>query len=463
MRAELGPAAADVLFLLAGFGVLNAVGLLRPKAVDLFAAAGLAFLAGVSIVMLTGILVLCLGLSFRLPAFVIVSLVIAAAGLLARREWLGMFHRPRLSAAGLGDRLRRAGFQAWLAAATLLGFAVYAGYGFAAAGVKPLTEWDSWSLWGRKATALFYDGSLPVDMFTRTIYAFQHPDYPLLIPLYESVQFRAMGGLNTWAVHAQFWLLLVTFVWALVYLGHRRGALLTWLPIAVAVAVAPGVYGQLMTAYADIPMALFLALGVLLLAEWLRTSAGAVLALGCLFLAAAANTKNEGLVASLIALAVAGAIFVFTRRWARLRILGLGTLGYLAGVLPWRIWVSAHNVYDDIPIGKGLSPSYLADRWNRVWPSITALYQQLIDQVTWMYVLPLGAALAIAWFVAGRRREQSVFFFATGVLFFLALVWTYWVATVEPLSLFLSTSAYRLVAAIAAIALAAVLELSAPA
>jgi hypothetical protein len=462
MRTELGPAAADILLLLAGFGVLNATGLIRPTLREFVAATGLAFLTGLSVVMLIGIIFLCLGSSFRLPIFVIVSLGVAIAGLLARRDWLRSVRRPALRPKPLGAEFRRGSLQVKLAIAALIGFAIYAAYGFAAAGVKPMTEWDAWSLWARKGAAIFYYGSLPMEMFTRSVYVFQHPDYPLLLPLFESVQFRAMGGLNTWAVHAQFWLLLVTFVWALVYLGLRRGAFSTWTPIAVAVGVAPGVYGQLMTAYADLPLALLLALGVLLLAEWLRTGEGSVLVIAILFLAAAANTKNEGLVASAVTLAVAGGIFVFTRRWSRLRIFSLGVLGYLVGVLPWRIWVSAHGVYHDVPLLKGVTPSYLADRLDRVWPSVQSMYAQLIDQTSWVYIVPLATALAIASFVSGRRREQAVFFFATAVVFFAAVIWTLWVAAVDPLATLLSQSSYRIVASIAAISLAAVLELSAP-
>jgi hypothetical protein len=159
---------------------------------------------------------------------------------------------------------------------------------------------------------------------------------------------------------------------------------------------------------------------------------------------------------------VAGGIFVFTRRWSRLRVFALGGGGYLAGVLPWRIWVAAHHVYHDVPLRKGLTPSYLADRFDRVWPSVKAMYAQLNDQSNWIYIVPFAAALVIASFVAGRRREQAVFFFATGVGFFLAFVWTAWVAAVNPLNVFLSQSAYRIVASIAAISLAAVLDLSAP-
>ena len=462
MRTELGQAAVDVLLLLAGFGVLNAFGLVRPTFRGVAGATGLAFLTGLSAVMLIGIVLLVLGSAFRLPLFVGVSLVVAAAGLLARREWFRSIRRPTISLAQLRSDFRAADVQVKLAVFALVGFAIYAAFGFAVAGVKPMTEWDAWSLWARKGIALFYNGSLPLEMFTRSVYVFQHPDYPLLLPLFESVQYRAMGGLNTWAIHAQFWLFLVAFVWSLLYLGHRRGAFVAWTPIAIAVGVVPGVYGQLLTGYADLPMALLLALGVLMLAEWLRTDERGILALAVLFLAAAANVKNEGLVASAITMVVAGAILVFTRRWSRLKVFAVGGAGYLAGVLPWRLWVAAHHIYHDVPLLKGIEPSYLAGRLDRVWPSVKAMYAQLIDQSTWIYIVPFAAAIVIASFLAGRRREQAVFFFVTGVGFFLAFVWTSWVAAVDPLNVFLSQSAYRIVASIAAISLAAVLDLSAP-
>jgi hypothetical protein len=394
--------------------------------------------------------------------FVAVCLLVGVLGLGVRREWLRSLRRTRPDYSTAARDLRSVSLQVWLAIVAIAGFAVYAGYGFAAAGVKPLSEWDSWSIWGRKATALFYDGSLPVHMFTSPIYAFMHPDYPILVPTFESIQFRAMGGLNTQPLHAQFWLLLVTFVWSVLYLGARRGALLTWTPIAVAIGIAPGVYGQLMTAYADIPMAIFLALGVLLLAEWLRTFDGRVLALATLFLAASANTKNEGLLVAVIAFVVAGGVLAATRRTDRIRLLALGALGFLAGILPWRLWVAAHHLQGEIPFGKAFSLSYLADRSDRFWPSVTALYEQLIDQTTWLYIVPLAAALVVASFAARRRRETAAFFFGTGVLFFIGLVWVYWVSSVEPLKIFLATSAYRVVAAIMAISLAALLEFTAP-
>src|SRR5690348_2626473 len=107
MRTELGQAAVDVLLLLAGFGVLNAFGLVRPTFRGIIGATGLAFLSGLSAVMLIGIVLLVLGSAFRLPLFAGVALGVAAAGLLARRGSLRSIRRP-----ALGLRQLRSDFRA---------------------------------------------------------------------------------------------------------------------------------------------------------------------------------------------------------------------------------------------------------------------------------------------------------------------------------------------------------------
>src|SRR5437764_14305612 len=90
MRADIGPIGADALFLLAGYGVLNAIGFLRMTAVDWLAAVGLSFLAGVSWVSLVAIALLTVGVPLTLTTFVALSVVTAAAGLSLRRGWLSM-------------------------------------------------------------------------------------------------------------------------------------------------------------------------------------------------------------------------------------------------------------------------------------------------------------------------------------------------------------------------------------
>jgi hypothetical protein len=462
MRVNFGPVVADALFVLAGFGVLNAIGILRSSLWDFCAAVGLAFLAGVSFVSTSAIVLLTIGVPLRLPTFVALSLATALLGLLARREWVGML-RPRRPAVGeLMSALRKTGARSVIATATLVAFAIYAVVVSYFARVRGLTEWDSWSIWARKGELIFYTGSLPKDFFASSAYAFMHADYPLLIPVFESIHFRAMGTVNTQAIHWQFWLLLVGFIWALLYLGLRRGTFFEWLPIVVAVSIVPAVYSQLLTAYADVPMALFLALGLLFLGEWLAARDGRMLALAILMLVGSANTKNEGLMAAVIALVVAGVVTALGPRRSYLRPLGLGALGFAVGILPWRIWLAAEGIHGDVPVLKGLNPSFLADQIDRLWPSVKAMYLQLIDQASWLYIIPLGAALILVSLFVTGRRSLAVFYLATGLLAFAAIVWVYWITPTEPLDFYLATSAYRVVGVLAAIAFAALLQLASP-
>ena len=462
MRVDLGPAAADVLFVLAGLGVVNAVGFLRSSLLDVFAAIGLAFLAGVCFVMTVAIALLTIGVPFRLPAFIALSLATAVVGLLSRRGWLAMFrHRPALQISR--SAIRSTKLQTWIATLAIAGFGAYAVAGTLDARVQPLNAWDAWSIWTRKAEVLFFSGSLPTDFFASPAYAFMHPDYPILLPVYEAVQFRAMGTIDTQAIHVQLWLLLVAFVWAIVYLGLRRGTVLEWLPLALAASIAPAVYGQLFTAYADIPMALLLALGVLLLGEWLLTRDGRMLALSVLLLVGSANTKNEGLMAAVVALAVAAAVTAVGSTRASLRPLALAAVAFVAGILPWRVWIATKGIHGDIRLGKGLDPSYLAAHAGRVWPSVQSLYGQLIEQTSWLYIVPFGAAIALVCLFIRQRRSLAAFYLATGLLAFVALVWIYWISPTVPLDFFLATSSYRVVSVVTAIAFATLLQVAPPA
>jgi hypothetical protein len=309
---------------------------------------------------------------------------------------------------------------------------------------------------------LFHTGHLTTDFFASSAYKFMHPDYPLLVPVFESIEYRAMGSVDTRAIHLQFWLLLVAFVLAILYLGLRRGTLLEWLPLAVVVAITPSVVSQIFKAYADIPTALFLAVGVLLLGEWLSTRDPKNLAVSVLFLAGAASTKNEGLVAAVIVLAVAATVSLATAGRRDLRLLLIAGGAFLAAILPWRLWLSAHGIHGDISLRKGLEPSYLSDRTGRIWPSVESLSDQ-VARGGWLYVVPIAASIALVCLLIRGRRSIAAFYLASGVLAFAALVWVYWTSPTAPIDAFLASSAYRVVEILAALSFAAILQLPIPA
>src|SRR4051812_26782738 len=424
MRASVGPLAADALFVLAGYGGLNAIGFLRTSWWDWIAAVGLSFLTGVIWVTRIGIAFLTVGIPLRLTTFVVISISTAVAGLAVRRGWLTMVQPRRRGFASIRQTLRRLPRDAWIAVPTFVAFAIYAVSGASMASTRPLAEWDAWSIWSRKAEVLFYTDQLPTQFFASSAYTFMHPDYPILLPVFESIQYRAIASTDTRAIHLQFWLLLVAFSCAILYLGFRRGTLLQWLPLAVVVAIVPQVITQLLTAYADIPMALFLALGVLLLGEWLRNGDAKTLAVSVLFLAGSANTKNEGLMAAAVVFVVAGVVSLLGSRRGKTRQLVLGAAAFVAAILPWRIWLAVEGIHGDIPVRKALDPSYLADHASRIWPSAESLYTQLTSasgyyaivlyEGGWLYAVPLAGALAFVCVFIRECRSLAAFYLASG-------------------------------------------------
>jgi hypothetical protein len=457
MRVELGSIVANLLLLAAGFGILNFTGVRTPTLRALLAATGLAYLAGLALVMIVGIALLTVGVPFTLPTFTAVSIIVGVSGFAVRRSWL---RQLRWTKPILHPRAPSLSVYEWIPAITLTASAVVSGIVFRAVGFRPLGDQDAWSIWTRKAIALFYFGNLSTDFFASPAYKFMHADYPILLPLFESIQFRAMGRIDTQSIHAEFWLLVVTFVWALAFVAARDRQSLYWAPLVV-IPLIGAVWNQLLRAYADIPMALFLGLGVVLLGYWLESAKPPDLMLGTLFLAAAANTKNEGLIGGAIALVVAAVLVAVQHQRPLLVRIGAAVGAFVLAVLPWRLWIADHGITTDVPVGKSLHPSYLTGRADRIWPSVKALYAQLIDRSAWSYVVPLGIAITVLALAVPRRRRVAIFYLATGLAFFLSLVWVYWVST-TPLSFYLATSAYRVVAGLVAIALAAIVQIGVP-
>jgi hypothetical protein len=93
---------------------------------------------------------------------------------------------------------------------------------------------------------------------------------------------------------------------------------------------------------------------------------------------------------------------------------------------------------------------------------VRSLYAQLVDQTSWLYVVPLGLAIALVCLFVRGRRKIAAFYLATGLMAFVALIWAYWISPTVPLDAYLAQSSYRVVATLAAISLAAVLQLTTP-
>jgi hypothetical protein len=343
-----------------------------------------------------------------------VALSVLTAASLAAGLWrlpLGEWRRPKIALTAL---------PAYAVLAVTAAFVVPA---FRLATVKPLYAIDGFGIWGLRAHALYLFGHPIPAVFANPAYqALQHP---LLLPALEALDARAMGTFDGTLVQIQ----LVGF--AVAFVGGAWGLLRDRVPplllaaVLLAVITTPTFIYQLQSNYADVPLALFIALGVATLALWLRRGGEGLLPAAALFLGAAALTKNEGEMFSLTAFAAAA----FVAQRAQLRSLALAALFVIAVDLPWRIWLWAHHVkIAEYSLSNLFSPSYLYDRRGRVGPSAHELLRQLLRFEAWSYVLPL-VLLGLAGALLVRRYRPAAFAGLWLLLSFAGLVAIYWIST----------------------------------
>ena len=401
--------AANVLMLALGSGLLPLLRLARTRR-DLLTRLPLGYAVGLAA---TGILAADLAVVDVTVGWI--TLPLLAAGSLA----LGLRRLP----AGAPLRLRRPP-PSGLAALAVLGLtAAFVVPAARLSAVKPLLESDGWQIWGTRARALFDFGHPVAPVFTDPAYpALQHP---LLLPALEAVDFRFLGGFDGTLLHLQLLGFAIAFVGGAWTLLRPFANPLLLASALLAIVTAPTFFNQLPTNSADIPLAVFVALGVAGLAAWLRTGAAGLLPAAALFLGAGALTKNEGECFALTAFVAAALVAPPGAR----RPLVKAAAVVVAIDLPWRIWLEAHHVkIAEYSISNLFNPAYLSRHADRVGPTARELAHQIWRFESWSYLVPL-VLLGLAGALALQRNRLALFGGGWLLLSFAGLLGIYWIST----------------------------------
>ncbi|MFL5963615.1 MAG: hypothetical protein ACJ757_12065 [Gaiellaceae bacterium] len=429
----LGLLVVDGAFLLVGAAALVAAGWLTGDAAT-WARAGVAFPLGLVIVIVPASYLALVRVPVSWTASLVGLLVIAAAVVgVSRRGW--SFSLPA--------RVRARPTTGTAAAAGVaLILAVLLAYSARTFAIRPLVEWDAWAVWTAKARLLYVEPSLAPQALRSGNYG-QTP-YPLGLPTLEALGFSAMGRYDPTLIGVQFILLAISFPIALWALLRNRAR--SWIIALAALVVvgAPQVLYQLLTHYADVPLGLFVGLGLAAGAAWLVSERpeGWMLACFAAFLGMAGLTKSEGLLFSLAGAAALGVATVLTRERAR-RLPAAAAIGaMLAVVLPWRLYCAVYGLstpdYDLAHIG---DYAYLRAHTDRVGPVVHELLRQLAATDKWG-LLALVIPLMLIAGLAGARWRLLTFAGVWLVLSAAGLLLTYWVSTL-PLESNLTNTSYR--------------------
>jgi hypothetical protein len=283
---------------------------------------------------------------------------------------------------------------------------------------KPLDTYDGWAMWGMKAKGLFLLGGADPGLFASRGAAQLHLDYPLLIPSLGAVASRAMGSFDPRLIHLQFLLDgVAAFAAFAALLGRRAPGWLTW-PSLLALAAAPAVTGQLVTAYADIPLAFLVAAGLVAAAGWVEDGDPRLLGLATLFFAGAVLTKNEGVI--FVVAAYVG-LLLATGCW---RPLLLSALGVELALAPWQLWLHLHHVHSDTLLGLHLFEIH--------HPGIGPLaFRALVHHAFRLDLWPLLLPLFLASVVVAAGSRLAVFAYTWFLVSMIGLAWIYLVSKVE--------------------------------
>jgi hypothetical protein len=171
----------------------------------------------------------------------------------------------------------------------------------------PVGDWDAWAIWNLRAKFLAADGPALQQAWSQNLRE-THPEYPLLLSASVARLWRYAGSDFTGAPQTIPVLLLFSSVAAgVAATALRRGVLLGALSTVVMLACAP-LLAETATQYADVPLAAYFFLAVILFAAG---ESG----LGAFFASLAAWTKDEGIVFA-VAFVVAASIWRFRRAHA---------------------------------------------------------------------------------------------------------------------------------------------------
>ena len=430
MRAAVGLAALNAGFVGVGLAFLLGLGLVRTRR-EALRLLGLALVTGWALTGIAFTLALIAGLGVSVLETVLLWAGLAAGGVLLSRRTPRGGLEPARRERGAAGRLVALGGAGLLAAyLALLGWRSAVPSGFLHA--------DVWNFWLPKAKTIFYFGGLDTGVGGFTSQT--SPDYPPLLPALEATTFSFVGRVDALALPLAHWVVAAAFFAALAGLlaGRVRPAIL-W-PSLAMLAFMPMLSRLIGSSLADEPLALSFALAGACAASWLSGRDGRLVVLSGVFLAAAALTKNEGLMLGLILVAV----LVIAARGRRARALSLG-LAPLGAFLVWRTWLWRHGVpgnyaYD---FGDLFRPGYLAGRAERLEYGAGELLEELFSTSKWLLVVP--ASLVLAAILARVRPALTTLVFGTTVLAFLGYAAIYWISSVE-LHFYVDNNVERVVA-----------------
>lgn len=307
-------------------------------------------------------------------------------------------------------------------------------YTFFRALIRPIESYDAVSTFAIRAKIFYIAGSIPQDFFTSLSKLFPHPDYPLNIPLAETLSYLSMGGMNDQLVKIIFPVFYVAIL-ALFYYAIRRSSTRTYaLLFTFILAGIPQFSAYAANAYLDMVLSFYTFGSVLFLILWFeeRGSAG-FLMLSAILSGLAGWTKNEGLLYC-VTNCVVLAVFLITHwRLVTKREIGyfIAYIGIIAAIsAPWLIAKRMGGISnDEIDLGR-IAPGYLIHQLHKMKVILYEFQKEFFGPKKWLIVWPV-ALLAIVFNIKKAFKGANKYIALSLALTILGYILFYMISRVE--------------------------------
>lgn len=318
-------------------------------------------------------------------------------------------------------------------------------YVFVKAFILPIESFDAVAIYAIKAKSFFLKGTVFTDIFTNEVLKASHPDYPLLLPLFEAFIYKVLGGIND---------LLVKIIFPLFFVGTlaifysflkrfitRKGSLLFTFFLATVAQFRN--YGA--SGYADILISFYFTASILYLFLWIKENKISFLILSALLSFSSLWAKNEGgmflliNVIILIISLISSKTLLFRKKIAAFLIYCFVALILIT---PWLMFKNNFNLENDVVNKETFAAWNVVKNFNRIGPILYEYQKHVFGPKKWNLAWLIIAAIFIVKFKKLFKGEWRYFTYA----FVLSLsgYTLIYIISPKPLGWHLSTSASRI-------------------
>lgn len=260
-------------------------------------------------------------------------------------------------------------------------------YAFFRALIRPIEAYDAVATYAIRSKIFYLSKSIPHDFFYNLSQLFPHPDYPLAIPLSETLVYLFLETLNDQLVKLIFPLYFIAILGILYFAIRRFSSRSYALLFTFVLASIPQFNNFATNAYHDVPLAYYCFSGTLFLLCWFKeTGSPAFLYISAVMTALSAWTKNEGFVYCAANVALLAIFMSVNRRHLSKKDILNGFLytGIILLILaPWLYVKYAANLVNSDVGSTTLSQLNIIKQSYKIWPIFYEFQRQVFGPKKW--------------------------------------------------------------------------------